>query len=86
MPNDQPKRGSWCVWMAVALALPALYVLSSGPTFWLVLMMADGGRLTTTAPELGWWVWFYQPLEWLTESSPLLRGSVRWYLGLFDFR
>src|SRR4051812_30348485 len=64
--EKDPKRGKgWLTWLAVALIVLALYVLSVGPTFRLS-MRSQSARRT--------WRAVYAPLIWLLDqNNPVAR-------------
>ena len=77
MPRPRSdRRASWPA-LVLALVLPVLYVLSSGPTFWLIERYARGSWVRR------WAMFFYQPLEWLADLCPPFRDAIGWYVCLF---
>jgi hypothetical protein len=60
----------------VALLLPVLYVLSTGPVVWYCMRNGYGEHFVDT---------FYAPLIWLCEAIPafgnLVEQYVQWWVG-----
>ena len=80
---------SWSSIVVAAIALPMLYVLSSGP----MLIVAFRHNITNTSDEFGrfisidhvdagvWWPQAYAPLVWVSEQS--WGEPLTWYWEQF---
>ena len=67
--SDSRKMVKWTI--AVAVMVPVLYVLSTGPV----------ARLAQAAGMEMHWLWtFYAPLRWLASHCPAFESFMRWYL------
>src|SRR5438045_2349436 len=72
---------------AFLVSLPALYLLSLGPTCW---WMARGIRASPGGPLIGdnaaYVPRIYWPIGWAVERYPTLRPMLAWYSRLFGTR
>ena len=72
--SDEPKQRSraWIPWMLLAILIPILYPLSTGPALWLAYKSGN--------PE-SWHIFatVYKPIGWLRERSPTVKAVVDWY-------
>ena len=74
MTNTHRPRSSLAVWLVVGVVLlPALYVLSVGPVWW--LMAHDYLRLGSD--------FVYWPLYAIMEACPPIRHLLNWYISLW---
>jgi hypothetical protein len=72
---DEGRRKSAVLWVvALLIALPALYVASFGPAFW---MIARSGRTHTTLSDRIYW-----PIGWSADNGPHISRVVRWYAAI----
>jgi len=74
------NRERWARWTALglAVALPVLYLLSSGPAVWVI-----SNRIVSdsVAEEI---VRLYDPLGWLDRNGPQAIGDgLDWYINLW---
>jgi hypothetical protein len=72
MTSDRP-RSSLSVWLIVAVALPALYMLSTGP----VIVLVNLGFLPKFVLSIYW------PLAVLRDNSRLANVFFAWYESLW---
>ncbi len=71
----EPLR--FLIWLPVYLAIAvALYVLSSGPMYWLIY----SAYFLESSPLLAI---LYLPLVWISSQNDLIAGWLDWYIGLW---
>jgi hypothetical protein len=58
--------------LVVLVLLPALYILSIGPVFWIY-----------NGPLPDAWMTFYAPIIWLDDQVPLCHAFFEWYIELW---
>lgn len=79
-PDKHERRfPTLAVVLCVGMMLPVLYVLSSGPVYWLI--DNDYIKQGDTAATLA--IWFYAPLTWIIEHSSLFRRIWGLWLKLW---
>ena len=79
MKEDRERQSSWSVaaiLLTIALLLPVLYLISSGPVEWLM----SRGYVSYDNPFVKA---FYYPGEFLMRNCQPLNDFVRWYLALW---
>ena len=61
------------VGLLLAILTPVAYLLSIGPYYWLVSneYLPGGSDIV------------YEPLDWLSDASPIFRRLLRWYLSFW---
>src|SRR5262249_35028578 len=72
-PNktDKQRRSSAAVWLiAIAIVVPALYVLSTGPAAWLSVNDCLPQKL---------YMAFYYPLDKLSDACPPIGDAIGFY-------
>ena len=75
MERHKGGRGRALAFAAVAiLAIPLIYVLSSGPAD----VLRQRGFISV--PNF---IAFYSPLGWLSRHCPPFASFLEWYVGLF---
>jgi len=62
--------------VGVLIALPVIYVLSTGPAMWL-----NNHRYISSDEGFVWE--FYGPLRWVTSHCKPVNDFVLWYVNLF---
>lgn len=81
--DEQRKKPGITFWATVLLvALPILYVLSSGPMALIAYetrIYKDGQSVTSLQD---WWPMAYRPLVFVAQKTPC-GGPLRWYWDLF---
>ncbi len=83
--SEEPRRTShastWTLGVAGALVL---YVLSFGPVAFVIIKMDPG---FTAAARPKWWTYFYAPVIWLDDHTPLkkpLDAYGDWWVNLAE--
>lgn len=78
VPIMEPKkrRNDWVVWVAAGIALPVLYVLSTGPVYWAMYHGWCPNALYD--PLMG----LYRPLDWACGDEGELLELLWWYRWL----
>jgi len=80
MNQTQQHVSSWPKWTVVVLAIPLIYILSSGPVlaicFWL--------RESTGWDEFYLAMWLYYPILILGHDNPLAYYIEWWVVDVFD--
>jgi len=80
--SDQSPKGQWTP-TSIAGALTAvliLYVLSIGPTYWLISTIPLPYAHTVL---LVWWMFYYPLTTWLATNVEFVHEFLVWYLGLW---
>jgi len=77
--EPQPNTTSWQKWTVVILAIPLLYVLSSGPVIGLAFWLRE---------STGWdgfyqVMWLYYPILILGHDHPLVYYVEWWVVDVF---
>ena len=73
--NDQRKGNSLTVWLAAAVLLSLLYVLSIGPAYWLFdheLISTETLKAIDKA---------YSPVYFVSDNCPPLHRTIDWYIS-----
>jgi hypothetical protein len=74
--SETKKRAPVGAWVALAIALPVLYVLSIGPAIWLDKYAG--------MPALMWGLKvIYSPLVWLMDTNETMKSAMMWYIELW---
>ena len=77
--SDQPQKRSSPDSKALAvIVLPVLYVLSSGPVFWLLMMSLGYVGTARTVFDV-----VYYPLGWLNDNVEFVRKFFDWYMPVW---
>ncbi|MBA2114821.1 hypothetical protein HOV93_19880 [Planctomycetes bacterium FF15] len=80
MNGSYQHATSWLKWTVLVLAVPAVYVLSSGPVIGLAFWLREA---------TGWdgfyhVMWFYLPILMLGHENPLAYYIEWWVIEVFD--
>jgi hypothetical protein len=81
-PANSRQGSTVAVAIAAFLVLLALYVLSPGPTIWLLTQagVQDNEAIVKC------FVVLYTPVIWLYENFPAVHNAYDWYFSLFGVR
>lgn len=89
------RKPGWVIWLLFVAFVPVLYILSSGPAkYLLVVTRSFSGRgVSPTSGVIGTvrltethraWTWIYGPLDWTARTRPGL--LLQRYWDLFPVR
>lgn len=88
--SDDRKKPGWAIWMIVAVALTALYVLSSGPARSLLMhrgvitLVNSYTARRVPVVHTAKWDAIYAPLNWVSREK--FGAPLRGYWRLFPIR
>ena len=71
---QRPTNKSAPVILAVVLLLPVVYLLSTGPAFWLEVRGYAADEHVST---------IYRPVLWIIDRSETCDAALDWYLSLW---
>jgi hypothetical protein len=77
---DPPKH-SWLAFISLALVLPLLYLLSTGPVCWWFIVAHNFGGLI----PFEFLAVMYAPWAWFSDHNSTFRAFMLAYLKLFGF-
>ena len=75
MKRPEGRAAVVLVLVALLIALPMLYILSSGPA----ILLVDTGLVPMAVVRV-----VYAPIGWLEHNSPACREFIQWYVGLWS--
>ncbi len=76
----EERNNRTTLWITIVVALPVLYVLSTGPVIWVLQTQLH------ISEEPVWFKFYIYPLMWLVEHWPAFEYVLMAYFDLWDIK